>query len=99
LGELALKLKPLIEAKAKENQSKGGGGGKAGCQKSDKVPSPIDTKKELAKVAGLVARHHCKVAAGTPRGLTGSRFSLAMGKKRRHPGKGCCPSLRCWPGN
>lgn len=44
-SELALKLKPLIAAKAKENISKGG----QGCQISDKV----DTKKELAKVAGV----------------------------------------------
>jgi hypothetical protein len=46
-----LKLEPLLKVKAKENQKAGGGGGKAGCQKSDKVPDPIDTKKELAKAA------------------------------------------------
>jgi hypothetical protein len=48
---LVLKLEPLLKKKAKENQSKGGGGGKAGCQKSDKVVSPVDTKKELAAIA------------------------------------------------
>lgn len=42
---LALKLKPVIAEKAKENEAKGG----QGCQISDKV----DTKKELAKVAGV----------------------------------------------
>lgn len=42
---LALKLKPVIAEKAKKNESKGG----QGCQISDKV----DTKKELAKVAGV----------------------------------------------
>lgn len=42
---LALKLKPMIAEKAKKNESKGG----QGCQISDKV----DTKKELAKVAGV----------------------------------------------
>lgn len=44
-GELILKLKPVIAEKAKENNSKGG----RGCQISDKV----DTKKELAKLAGV----------------------------------------------
>jgi len=44
-AELALKLKPVIAEKAKENNSKGG----QGCQISDKV----DTKKELAKAAGV----------------------------------------------
>lgn len=44
-AELALKMKPLIAKKAKENESKGG----QGCQISDKV----DTKKELASIAGV----------------------------------------------
>lgn len=45
---LALKLKPLIAERAKEKQSEAGG---AVRQKSDKAA--IDTKKELAKVAGV----------------------------------------------
>lgn len=45
---LALKLKPLIAEKAKEKQSEAGG---AVRQKSDKAV--VDTKKELAKVAGV----------------------------------------------
>lgn len=45
---LALKLKPVIAEKAKEKQSEAGG---AVRQKSDKAA--IDTKKELAKVAGV----------------------------------------------
>lgn len=44
---LALKLKPVIAEKAKEQQ----GARTDICQKSDK--SSIDTKKELAKVAGV----------------------------------------------
>ena len=47
-AELALKLKPVIAEKAKEKQSEAGG---AVRQKSDKAV--IDTKKELAKAAGL----------------------------------------------
>ena len=45
-AELALKLKPVIAEKAKEHQ----GARTDICQKSDKS---IDTKKELAKVAGV----------------------------------------------
>ena len=45
---LALKLKPLIAEKAKKKQSEGGG---AVRQKSDKAV--VDTKKELAKTAGV----------------------------------------------
>ena len=46
--KLALQLKPVIEAKAKEKQREGGG---AVRQKSDKPE--IDTKKEVAKLAQL----------------------------------------------
>lgn len=45
---LALKLKPMIAEKAKEKQSEAGG---AVRQKSDKAE--VNTKKELAKVAGV----------------------------------------------
>ena len=46
---LALKLKPVIAEKAEQNLHLSDG---KGCQKSDKVKA-IDTKKELAKVAGV----------------------------------------------
>ena len=46
-GELILKLKPVIAEKAKENQRASGG---AVPQKSAK---PIDTREELAKLAGV----------------------------------------------
>ena len=53
-AELALKLEPLIAENAKRNQkaggAKSGGNGKVVRQKSDK---PLDTKKEVAKLAGL----------------------------------------------
>lgn len=48
---LALKLKPVIAEKAKERQ-KGGQGGMLLSQKSDEAKE-INTKKELAKVAGV----------------------------------------------
>ena len=47
---LALKLKPIIAKEAKKNERNGGGSGDSGRQKSD---NPTDTKKELAKVAGV----------------------------------------------
>lgn len=47
-AQLALRLKPIIAEKAKKKQSEGGG---AVRQKSDKAV--IDTKKELATIAGV----------------------------------------------
>lgn len=49
-SELALKLKPVIAEKAKENQASHT---EQGYQKSDKA---VDTKKELARAAGSRAR-------------------------------------------
>lgn len=46
---LALQLEPLLAAKAKQNQ----GARTDLCQNSDKSIEPIDTKKEVAKVAGV----------------------------------------------
>ena len=53
--ELALELEDIFKAKAKENLSIAGQSysPKEGCQKSDKVSDPIDTKKEVAKIAGV----------------------------------------------
>jgi hypothetical protein len=49
--ELALKLEPLLRAKAKENQKLSDGKGK---QKSaDLKATPIETRAELAKIAGV----------------------------------------------
>lgn len=51
---LAEQMAPLLEAKAKANLSAGGGDRKSPCQNSDKaVEVPIDTKKVLAKAAGV----------------------------------------------
>ena len=49
-GVLALKLKPIIQAEAKEHEKAGGGSGVSGRQKSD---NPVDTKKEVAKLADI----------------------------------------------
>src|SRR3989304_5080082 len=50
---LALKLEPLVAAKAKANQIATLKKGKSVPQNSAKREKPIDTRKELAKVAGL----------------------------------------------
>lgn len=52
---LALKLKNMFAEKAKANLSIAGKSysPKEGCQNSDKVTQKIDTKKELAKIAGV----------------------------------------------
>jgi hypothetical protein len=59
-SELALKLRPLIQAKAKENLKLADGGDRKsenaknqGYQKSDKVDNSVNTIKELAKLAGV----------------------------------------------
>jgi len=49
-AELALKLEPLIAKKAKQNEQRGGNASGMGRQKSD---NPLDTKKEVAKIAGV----------------------------------------------
>lgn len=66
LGKIALKLKPEIEAKARENMSAGGGDQKSEEAKSGSVilPNPIsavDTRKELANIVGLGERTMGKV--------------------------------------
>jgi hypothetical protein len=49
-AELALKLEPLIADKGKKNLKLSRGRGRKGCQVSDNL---IDTKKEVAKAAGV----------------------------------------------
>lgn len=70
-AELALRLKPVVERKAKANQSLGGGDKKSGCQKTDKaIIAPVDTKKELAAMAGIshdtLKRAETIMKKGTP---------------------------------
>lgn len=48
-AQLALRLKPVIAGQAEKNLHLSDG---KGCPKSDKV-KPIDTKKELARIAGV----------------------------------------------
>jgi len=50
-AELALALEPLFESKAKENQKLSNGAGNKGSQISANLK--IDTRQELAKVAGV----------------------------------------------
>lgn len=53
-AELVLKLKPIVQEKAKEKQKLSDGRGKKGFQKSDNLfQKPVNTDKELAKLAGV----------------------------------------------
>lgn len=69
--ELAMKLKPAIQKKAKENQEKAGGAVPA------KSPKPIDTREELAKIAGVSSNTISKVEKihekGTPEQIERAR--------------------------
>lgn len=56
LAQIALKFKPVIEAKAKENQKSSGQNFGKGSQKSaEPIPDikPVDTREEIAKIAGV----------------------------------------------
>lgn len=56
LGQIALRLKPEIEARAKANQSAAGGdksGKGALLVNSPKALQPIDTRKEMAQAVGI----------------------------------------------
>ena len=59
-ARLALRLKPALAEKAKENLVTHTSEGYQGCQNSDKAP--IDTKKEIAKAAGVSHDTIAKVA-------------------------------------
>ena len=49
-----MRLEPIIAKRAKENLSAGGGNRKSPLTKSAKaVAKPVDTRKELAKIAGV----------------------------------------------
>ena len=66
LGKIALRLKPDIEAKARENMSAGGGDQKSEDAKSGLATlpnpiSPVDTRRELADAVGLGERTMGKV--------------------------------------
>ncbi len=59
LGKIALRLKPDIEARAKENMSLGGqayrpsNAGEEGFANSQNLPSAVNTTKELANAVGI----------------------------------------------
>jgi len=78
-------LEALIARQAKENQKLSAG---KGCQKSDKV-NPIDTKKELAKIAGV---SHDTIARLAERQVAGHNDPAP--DKDRHPARGSPP--RAW---
>lgn len=54
-SELALKLKPLVKARAKEKQisTQNNDAGRSVLQKSEKQVAPIHTDEEISKMAGV----------------------------------------------
>ena len=75
---LALKLEDVIKERAKENQKLSEG---KGCQKSDKV-NPIDTKKELATLAGVSHDTIAKVKTIEKEGSDEQKQSLMKGETK-----------------
>ena len=74
-SELAMKLKPMIREKAKENHKANGGNKKAACENSN-TPK-IDTYDELAKIAGVssntIRRTEKILKEGTPEQIARAR--------------------------
>jgi hypothetical protein len=83
--KLALELEETIAARAKGNQSAGGGGGVAGCQKSDKVVEHIDTKRELATIAGVSHDTVAKVKKIEAKAAPEVKAKLAKGAEKKTP--------------
>lgn len=75
---LALKLKPVIAAKAKENLITHTAEGYQGCQKSDKAV--VDTKKEIAKAAGVSHDTIAKVEKIEAQATTEVKAALKSGE-------------------
>lgn len=77
-AKLALELKPLYAAKAKKNQVRTSEN--RVCQISDKQEQPVDTKKELAKVAGVSHDTIAKVEAIEKKAAPEVKKALASGE-------------------
>ena len=69
-GQMALELKEIISAKAKENQTLSQGRGIKGLENSTNLIEPIDTRLEIAKIAGVsdntISRVETIKSEGTP---------------------------------
>ncbi len=74
---LALRVEEIYRQKAKENERLGGGSGASGRQKSD---NPIDTKKEIAKVARVSHDTIMKVKKIEVEGSPEQKEKLARGE-------------------
>jgi hypothetical protein len=66
-AELALQLEPLIAKRAKENQiaAQNNTTGRAVLQNSVEQVAPINTKHEVAKIAGVSHDTHCFPASAS----------------------------------
>ena len=79
---LALRYEDIIRPKAKDNLVKAGetgGRGQKPCQNSDNPIIPIDTKKEIAKIAGVshdTIHAHCPACVKITQGITPNAHAL-----------------------
>ena len=85
LGKIALRLKPDIEARARENMSAGGGDQKSEDAKSGLATlpnpiSPVDTRRELADAVGLGERTMGKVMQIDEHAPTAVKVALDSGE-------------------
>jgi hypothetical protein len=77
---LALELESTIAARAKENQSAGGGDQKSGLTNSAKPIEPINTRAELAKTAGVSEDTVAKVKTIKAKASEETKDKLAKGE-------------------
>ena len=91
-GELALKRKHIIAAKARENQACGQGGVLL-LENSPKAFDPIDTRAEIAKIAGV---SHDTIARGEL-ALKRKHIIAAKAKKNQKRSGGAVPQKSAEP--
>ena len=77
---LALELESTIAARAKENQVEAGKDHGKGCQKSDKAIEAIDTKREIAAIAGVSHDTVAKVKTIKAKASEETKDKLAKGE-------------------
>lgn len=82
--ELALRLEPLIAKRAKRNQVEAGKRNGKGCQNSDKAIEPVDTKKEVAKMAGVSCDTVAKAKVIVTRADESAKAKLRAGETTIH---------------
>lgn len=83
-SELALKLKPLVKARAKEKQisTQNNDAGRSVLQKSEKQVAPIHTDEEISKMAGV-----SRAREGQTQKKTVRRYQHQTVRRKNNPTK------------